>query len=363
MIDQKVIIRNLAIGFIPILVFLLADAIFGLTVGLLMAIGVGIFQFGYTLIHEKRIDRFILFDISLILILGIISLTLQDDIFFKLKPALIELILLVLLAFMAFPKSSLLIKMTGRYMKGVELTEEQLLQMRIMMRRMFYILLIHTMLIIYSAFYMSTAEWGFISGGLFYILMGLLLGYEFIKARFRRKKIKEKMEAEEWFDIVTQHGKIIGKAPRSAVHGNPELIHSVVHVHILNSKGDLYLQKRAPTKRLYPEKWDTAVGGHVSSGETVEHALVREAEEELGLSMVEFKPLFRYVHRNEYESELVHGFWVRNEGSFFINKREISEGKFWTISDIQNNMGKEIFTPNFEEEFELLKKILFPKIR
>jgi isopentenyldiphosphate isomerase len=263
---------------------------------------------------------------------------------------------------MAFLKSPLLVKMTGRYMKGVQLTEDQLFQMRIMMRRMMYILSIHTLLIIYSAFFMSTAAWGFISGGLFYVLLGLFLGYEFLRARYKKKKIMEKFEAEEWFDIVTSKGEIVGKAPRSAVHGNPELIHSVVHVHILNSKGDLYLQKRAPTKKLYPGRWDTAVGGHVSSGETVEHALVRESEEELGLSMVEFTPLFRYVYRNEYESELVHGFWIRDEGPFFINRQEISEGKFWTISEIRNNLGKQIYTPNFEEEFELLNKILFPKI-
>ncbi|KPJ95957.1 MAG: hypothetical protein AMJ53_01735 [Gammaproteobacteria bacterium SG8_11] len=171
------------------------------------------------------------------------------------------------------------------------------------------------------------------------------------------------LEKDEWFDIVSPQGRVVGKAPRSAVHGNPDLLHPVIHVHIVNSSGQLFLQKRSPEKDLYPGRWDTAIGGHVMSGESIERALNREAEEELGISMGCFKPLFRYVHKNDFESELVHGFFFQDDGPFYINKKEISEGRFWEIAGIEKNLGRNMFTPNFEEEFGLLKRILLPKLK
>lgn len=161
---------------------------------------------------------------------------------------------------------------------------------------------------------------------------------------------------EEWFDIVTPEGRVIGSAPRSVVHGNPLLLHPVVHVHIVNRRNELFLQKRAADKDLYPNYWDTAVGGHVQSGEEVAAALRREAEEELGITRARFEELFRYVMRNDYESELVYAYLLRSEGPFRPNSAEIAEAKFWQWEEIEKNIGKNLFTPNFEQEFAMLKQ-------
>ena len=147
----------------------------------------------------------------------------------------------------------------------------------------------------------------------------------------------------------------MGRAPRHLVHGNPDLLHAVVHLHIFSSQGKLYLQKRASTKDLYPDKWDTAVGGHVLSGEDIETALRREIHEELGIEVSHYLPLFNYIMRNSYESEWIHAFAAQYDGPFFINTSEISEGRFWTFGEIENNIGKNIFTPNFESEFAKIK--------
>lgn len=363
MISRKILIKNLSLGFLPVLIFIVADEIFGLTVGLIVAIFSGIGETIFTYIQEKRLDRFILFDTALIVLLGLTSLTLHNDLFFKLKPGLVEFILVILLGITGFSQNPLLIKMTGRYMKGIEFSTIQVQQMQALMRRLFFVIVLHTGLIFYSAFFMSTRAWGFISGGLFYIVLGTLMVVEFVRARMQRRKLVRKLSREEWFDLVTPQGQIIGRAPRSEVHGNPELLHPVVHVHIVNSKGELFLQKRAPSKDLYPGKWDTAVGGHVMSGETIAHALNREAEEELGISMATFQPLFRYVHKNNYESELVHGFLLKDEGPFFPNRKEIAEGRFWKAEEIEARLNTGIFTPNFEEEFNLLKKYVFPRLK
>jgi isopentenyldiphosphate isomerase len=361
MIDKKELIKNFTIGFLPLLIFIIADEIFGLTIGLAVAISFGLIQSIFTFLKKKRIERFILFDTGLILILGLISLVLQNDIFFKIKPGLIGLILSALLGISAFSDNPLFIKLSGRYFKDLNFTPDQIKMMQVMMKRMFYLFGCHTILIFYASFYMSKEAWAFISGGLFYLLIGAIFTFEFIKAYWQKYQLKKKYQAEEWFDVVNPDGKIIGRAPRSAVHGNPDLLHPVIHVHIINSKGEIFLQKRSKEKDIQPGKWDTAVGGHIQSGETLYHALRRETEEEMGISFAEFKPLFRYVMQNEIESELVHGFLIEEEGPFYPNRKEITEARFWKIAEIEKAYERGIFTPNFEKEFQLLLKIYFKR--
>jgi len=67
----------------------------------------------------------------------------------------------------------------------------------------------------------------------------------------------------EYFPLVDEWGNVIGKATRQECHSGSFLLHPVVHLHILNNRGELYLQKRVMNKDIQPGKWDTSVGGHV----------------------------------------------------------------------------------------------------
>ena len=94
----------------------------------------------------------------------------------------------------------------------------------------------------------------------------------------------KKDNQEELFPIVDEQGNILRAATRGECHNGSKLLHPVVHLHVFNSAGQLYLQRRPAWKDIQPGKWDTAVGGHVDLGESVEQALRREAREELGIS-------------------------------------------------------------------------------
>jgi len=159
---------------------------------------------------------------------------------------------------------------------------------------------------------------------------------------------------EELFPLVDEQGNVIGKATRSECHSGTFWLHPVVHLHVLNSAGELFLQKRAMNKDTQPGKWDTSVGGHVSYGETVEQALQREVFEEIGIQ--KYQPVFvqRYVWKSLVESELVNMFYTIYNGTFEIDHEEIEKARFWTIHEIQQQIKSGFFTPNFEHDFHLL---------
>ena len=159
---------------------------------------------------------------------------------------------------------------------------------------------------------------------------------------------------EEIFPIVNTEGEVVGSATREECHAGTFLLHPVVHLHIFNSAGELYLQKRVMTKKIQPGKWDTAVGGHVDYGEKIEDALLRETHEELGVR--DFTPnfLMRYEFRSQVEAELVYIYKCVYDGDFNLDPSEVDEGRFWSLDEIKKSIGKGLFTPNFESEIERL---------
>jgi isopentenyldiphosphate isomerase len=156
---------------------------------------------------------------------------------------------------------------------------------------------------------------------------------------------------QEIFPVVDEKGTVIGKATRGECHNGSHLLHPVVHLHVFNSQGDLYLQKRPDWKDIQPGKWDTAVGGHVDYGETVEEALKREVYEELCISDFEAYALANYVFESQRESELVYVHRAIYDGPIQPSSNELDGGRFWSIKDIREAIGQGVFTPNFESEF------------
>ena len=60
---------------------------------------------------------------------------------------------------------------------------------------------------------------------------------------------------EEMFPVVDEEGNIIAAATRGECHNGSKLLHPVIHLHVFNSKGELYLQKRPDWKDIQPGKW------------------------------------------------------------------------------------------------------------
>ena len=156
----------------------------------------------------------------------------------------------------------------------------------------------------------------------------------------------------EIFPIVDEYGNVIGSATRGECHGGAKLLHPVVHLHVFNSAGEVYLQRRPEWKDIQPGKWDTAVGGHIDYGETPEEALRREVREELGIT--DFTPEFvtKYVFESSRERELVYVHQCVYDEPVQPSTSELDGGRFWTLQEIRDAIGNNLLTPNFENEFQ-----------
>jgi isopentenyldiphosphate isomerase len=153
-------------------------------------------------------------------------------------------------------------------------------------------------------------------------------------------------------DIVNDNDQVIGKASRDYIHKNV-LMHRGVIVWVVNSKGELAVEKRATHRLYFPGYYDVSVGGQVESGESYEAAAERELKEELGLngrlhlisSYDEFSPQHKEKRRI---------YVCCSEGPFKPENREMKTVRFLSKDKIQRMMDKKEaeFTPDFRIAFE-----------
>lgn len=348
------LLRKLLPGLLPLFVFIAVDEIYGTETGLYVAIAFGVVQFFGIRILYKNWDRFVLFDTLLLVVLGGVSLLLENETLFLWKPVLMEIILLAIIGISAFSSHNFVLKMTGRYFRDFTPDENQERQMKRLMKLMFGVIILHVALSIYSVYYLSHEAWAFITGVLLYIIFGVIVLFQFIKQRFFSAR-----STEEYLPEIDMSGKITGRMSREEAHDGSLRLHPVIHLHIINPGKGVLLQLRPQDKKVQPGKWDTSVGGHVSWGESIDQALHRESREEVGVKPLKPVLIKQYEWQSGIEHELVFMFaWIVENELNLKHTDEVEELRWWTFRDIQKNLRKGIFTPNFEQEFEHIRKVL-----
>ena len=169
---------------------------------------------------------------------------------------------------------------------------------------------------------------------------------------------------EEMLDVYDKMGNYVGVKPKSFCHGeNPGVYYKPVWIWIINSKGEILLQKRSSTKKIFPNRWDHAVCGHVKSGESAIDACVREVNEELGLKFDKKQ----FVFIGEFLEQI---YWHIGQIYFLkadidisklkLQKEEVDQVKWVDINGLKEILFSEQFGPFLDEYkhwiFEKIKK-------
>jgi isopentenyldiphosphate isomerase/intracellular septation protein A len=358
---QQSILLSFIPGFASILIYIIVEAIFGETAGLIAGLVLGIGEFTVILFRERRVDTFTLVDTILLAIMGAISLALSDPVFFRLKPAISGVILSIMMLLGSLGPHRLFLPYMQEKLGMGELPQAAAGRILSMIAGFGILTLLHAILTAIAALFWSHTAWNFVAGALFWILACIymiLWTVPALIARFITKRHTWKSGAiikegtGEMLPIVDAEGRIIGKAPRPLCHsGNSEtavsnrekLLHPVIRLWITDGKGGVWMQKRAETKLVQPGKWDCAVGGHILFGETAETALRRETKEEIGLSDPGVvQPVGKFIWETDLERELVFVFLSTrlDVSSFSPDPSEVSEIRLWKVADLFQEASK-----------------------
>jgi isopentenyl-diphosphate delta-isomerase len=162
--------------------------------------------------------------------------------------------------------------------------------------------------------------------------------------------------------LVDSDDREIGFLDKASAHVGSGTLHRAFSLFIFNSRGELLLQQRAPGKRLWPGFWSNTCCSHPRRGETLEQAIHRRLDEELGLKCpLQF--LFKFQYQAQFDAEgAEHELcWVyagRSDAAATVNVNEISGLRYVAPAALDAEVAArpEAFTPWFKIEWARIKR-------
>lgn len=148
---------------------------------------------------------------------------------------------------------------------------------------------------------------------------------------------------EEYFDVLSEIGEYTNQIETREVCHKKGLWHKAVALFIINSKGQVLLQKRSSLKKLWPNTWDITAGGHVLAGEFGFQAIKRELKEELGIEVDKNDMLFIGAStsvniKNDIINKHFNEFYIvtkdMDTSKIILQEEEVSAVKWFDKEDI-----------------------------
>ena len=160
-------------------------------------------------------------------------------------------------------------------------------------------------------------------------------------------------DPEELLQVVDHNHKQTGSPTRENIHAEG-LLHRAVHVFVFNPQGDLYLQRRASAKDLWPGYWNSSCAGHVAAGESYAQAAKRELREELGIEQTPDEVGLLQPSK-DCGNQFVKVYAFAYAGDITPNPAEIDEARFFSMDQVRAELasGDRPFTPTFKAAFRL----------
>jgi isopentenyldiphosphate isomerase len=148
----------------------------------------------------------------------------------------------------------------------------------------------------------------------------------------------------EWLWHVNERDEPIGRVERDVAHAQG-LLHRSGVVFLRDARGFIYLTRRAATKAIFPDTYDTSASFHVAYGESYAVAARREALEELGLTDT-LRELGKFCHYDPPEHQFVVVFAMEYTGDAIrLDPSEATHGAFHAPAEVARIVREERCTP------------------
>lgn len=182
------------------------------------------------------------------------------------------------------------------------------------------------------------------------ILLLFMIVYQFVRVYTVRAQLLK----EEWWPIYNEYGKTIGSIQQyTSLWDETKYRHPVVRVVILEGNR-IFLQDNNHQAEVYPCSWDTLLTSHVRVGETPEEAINRIAQKRFAINELKTVFLMSYPYETSQEIQHVYLYIAGSFPQYFQKPVDVDHIKWWTIGQIEDNIGSKVFSEQFQREFEIL---------
>ncbi len=187
------------------------------------------------------------------------------------------------------------------------------------------------------------------------IILLILLSVMFFVELCRLRLLKSRFYDEEWLSVVDEHGNVTGKVAKSVTKElKNRFMHPVVRVALIH-KGKLYLKKRSASHFLNQGMLDYPFEKYLIFRHDVDEAVHNVLKREIGDDILPYRFLLKYVFENDATKRLIFLYVSQVDDEDEFARLRLKDGKLWTVAQIDDNLGMNVFSENFELEFEYLR--------
>jgi len=348
-----------SVGLIPLLLFAVADYYYSYTLSFVVALvfcAVSCLIFRH--LRKGEVYQFMFLPVVATLLLYSIFLFAQlDSILSEYSVVILEILLVIVLSLV-----SLLRKFVLRKVRNIGFPPDKQTYVNASLNEFYYIAQItqylYTIHLFCVMFYLLLPDdvknphlEPFFFKHLEIIIGVLIIVYEQIRLYMIRKYLRQ----EEWLPVLNENGKVIGRIARSiSIASMRKFYHPVVRIVLLH-KGMLFLAKRSEEEIVSPEKLDYPFKQYVKYKQSLEDTASEVIQPYIESNAVNPRFMVRYTFEDSVVKHLVAVFVVNIPSEDFFIQENMPKGKLWTVKQIEENIGKGLFSDYFEQEFSYLK--------